>query len=377
MSTILFLASTPLHTFFALGLMQGPFQGAEHVLALVDQPVDARDYIAEALQAAGRPRLKIVRFAPVRQARQGRAVLRQISELAAAQAPSTIAVGNDRRLEFYAALRGCPSAHCSYLDDGLYSYLPHAREDSELRQWLSSARRRIKYGVSVERPALLGGSRAVHDAYVLLPQRVHRGLAGKPVQALRPEWFAAPWVQQVCMGAAALAGFDAVRCADVRTLLLLPHPRFLGTDLALAGRLRALALAHIERGEQVALKAHPGATGIPAHRQLGLSQQGVVEIPPRLPAEVLVPLLSDTLVVSTLTTALLSMTLLGRQLTVRSIAPSSASGSAQRYNEQALDIYRSVGIRELDDAAPLSEAKGKKPPTRSLTLHLNRQPQHE
>jgi len=49
----LFLAATPLHTFFALGLMHGPYRGQAHTLALVDQPAGARDLLGEALQEGG------------------------------------------------------------------------------------------------------------------------------------------------------------------------------------------------------------------------------------------------------------------------------------------------------------------------------------
>jgi len=349
--TTLFLASTPLHVFFSLGLMRGPFKGQAHTLVLIDQRPAERDYIAEALEARSTSKVSVVRFPALLSVGPARRLLREISDFTAALAPSTLAIGNDRRTEFYAAVRGCPGARRTYIDDGLYSYLPRQDAQPVWRQNLSSWRRRLKYGLHVERPSEIGGSQAVQDAYVLLPEQVHSGLKGKPVQPLRPEWFADAWVREVCMTAAVVAGFDAARCEAIRLLLLLPHPRFLQAYPDLRQRIEALARTHAERGDVVALKAHPAGGGIPLHRQLSVPAEGVVEVPARLPVEVLVPLLSGALVVGTLTTALLSMVSLGDRVTVRSVLPQSARGAGRRYNDRAFAVYESVGIRPIDDDA--------------------------
>lgn len=346
----LFIAATPLHAFFSLGLMEGPYREGTRTLALVDQRPQARDYIAEALQASGSPGLSVVRFPILGSLKSARRVLTQITAFTAELAPSTIAVGNDRRVEFYAAIRGCPSARRTYIDDGLYSYLPRQNAKPAWRERFSNWRRTLKYGVALERPSVIGGSCAVQDAYVLLPQRVHAGLVGKPVHAFRPEWFARPWVRQICAGAATAAGLDAARCRGIDLLLLLPHPRFLEAYPQLRRRMETLVAAHVERGEVVALKGHPAAAGKLLQQQLNTPSTGVIEVPARLPVEVLVPLLSGTLVVGSLTTALLSLVLLGDRVSVRSLLPPSAQGAGQRYNEQAARIYESVGIRPFDEA---------------------------
>ncbi len=346
----LFLASTPLHTFFALGLMAGPMRQAPKHLWLIDQPPSARDYLGEALEQSGAVDVKVMRFAALRGTAAARAQLQEMSAQAARIAPATIAVGMDHRLEFYAALRGCPPARRVYLDDGLYSYLPHQHATVPWLERLSNWRRSLKYGLAVERPALVGGSKAVQAAYVLLPGQVHGGLAGKPVRALQPEWFATDAVRQTCVAAAALAGFDAVACAGLGLLLLLPHPRFLQSDPALKERLARLVRDHAERGQTVALKSHPNATQ-PAHLQLGLPEATGGEIPARLPAEVLAPLLDRTVVVGTLTTALLSLSLLGRGLRVYRLpnaapTPSTFEAGAQR-------VYDAAGVMVFD-ATPMA-----------------------
>jgi hypothetical protein len=348
MSKTLFLASTPLHVFFSLGLMRGPFRDGEHTLALMDQRPGDRDYIAEALETAGAGGPRVVRFATLRSFRSARAGLAQISEFTRELAPSTIAIGNDRRAEFYAALRGCPAARRTYIDDGLYSYLPRQDAYPAWRQAISNWRRSLKYGLALERPSAIGASRAVQDGYVLLPQQVHEGLRGKPIEALRPEWFADPWVRETCRAAAARAGFDAAACGAIGLLLLLPHPRFLEDYPDLRRSLEALARGHAARGAVVAVKPHPRAVNTPLERQLELPREGVLPLPARLPIEVLVPLLSGTRVVGSLTTALLSLVLLGDRISVRSLLPPKARGAGQRYNDRAYEVYRSVGIEPLD-----------------------------
>lgn len=342
----LFLASTPLHTFFALGLMAGPFRAGPNRLWLIDQPPGARDHLGEAIEAMRSLTVEVRRFEALRGTAPARAELRQISTLAAQAAPSTIAVGMDHRLEFHAAARGCPAARRIYIDDGLYSYLPHQHAKPAWREWLSNARRSLKYGVRSERPSLVGGSQAVQGAYVLLPGQVHAGLADKPVQALEPGWFAQPVVEQVCLAAADRAGFDASRCASIGLLMLLPHPRFLNADPALKEQLAALARQHRQRGETVALKSHPNAAQ-PAHEQLGLPPGVAIEVPARLPAEVLAPLLQHAKVVGSLTTALLSLALLGHSLQVFHLAGAGAGPATGDFEAGARRVYDAAGVKAL------------------------------
>jgi hypothetical protein len=343
----LFLPTTPLHAFFAVGLMRGPFRDHQHTLALISRLDDTPDHIADALQASATSGVTVVRFPKLKGYGPARRLLGEISACARAIEPSVIAVGNDRRTEFYAAVRGCPSARRIYLDDGLHSYLPHHDVQSAWRRALDVTRRRLRYGLPVERPPMIGGSTAVQEAYVLLPQQVHEGLRGKPVQPLQPSWFADPWVRGICTAAASLAGLDTSLCRSIGLLLLLPHPRFLESYPELRQQIEALAARHAERGELVALKAHPRA-GLPLARQLKVPPHSVVELPALLPIEVLVPLLSGTLVVGSLTTALLSLALLGEHLTVHSLLPPATPGAEGHNNDRTLNIYRSVGIHPFD-----------------------------
>ena len=345
----LYLCSTPLHSFFALGLMNGPWQGHAPTLALIDQHEGARDYLGEALQARSSDPLRLHRFAAIDSQASAQRVLRAISELSRSTQPSTIAVGNDCRLEFYAAVRGCPGAQRVYIDDGLYSYLPHRNARPGWREALSNWRRGLKYRLPLERPSLVGGSRAVQQAYVLLPQQVHAGLACKPVQAMQPAWFAHETTRDICIAAAALAGFDAARCGAIQWLLLLPHPQFLAHGSPWAAQLGALAAAHAARGEVVAVKPHPAAHRMPLREMLPGLPSTAQQLPARLPVEVLLPLLSGTQVVGAMTTALLTLRLLGPNLTVFTL-PASPHQPAPSAAERAVAaICESVGIRPLPD----------------------------
>lgn len=347
MPNTLHLASTPLHSFFSLGLMNGALRDGRQTLAVVDQPDGARDFIAEAIAATPSLGIAVHRYTALSPRVSSAATLQDISRLSRSLKPSTIVVGNDRRLEFYAAVRGCPSARCVYADDGLYSYIPSKDAKPPWRETLSNWRRSIKYGLPLERPSLVGGSRFVHQAYVLLPRHVHAGLAGKPVDALQPEWFSAAATREVCQAAAALAGVDALRCASIRLLLLLPHPRFLGPGSPLVKRLEGLAAMVAARGELVAVKLHPQARNLPLHAMLPTLPADMMEIPARLPAEVLLPVLSGSLVVGAMSTSLLTLHLLGDGLTILTLPLQSQGDAVPTAEQRVLRIYESVGIQPL------------------------------
>jgi len=338
----LFLAATPLHTFFSLGLMYGPMREGRRTLFLINRESDEFDPLGQALAGAGWPGVEVAEF----KAMQGRfSARRSLNELTArvrALAPAAIAIGNDHRLEFYAAIRGAPDARRIYIDDGLYSYLPHRYAKSSWRQGLSNWRRSLKYGLTIERPAFVGGSKAVQSAYVLLPNQVHAGLRAKPLQAFSPAWFAEPAVQQVCMEAAGIAGFDAHRCEALGLLVLLPHQRFIETKPELRQQLTSLVLQRLACGQTVALKSHPRAKR-PAHELLGVRSDAVVEVPAKLPAEVLAPLLRRTQVVGALTTSLLSLSVLGRATRVFRLPDSN--DSLNELELGARRVYDAAGVK--------------------------------
>lgn len=347
MSQTLFLASTPLHTFLSLGLMSGPFAGTACTLALIDRKPSTVDFIADAFEAESFEGSRVHRFPPLAVQGSPRSVLSDVSRFTAAMEPEAIVAGNDRRLEFYAAVRGWPRARRVYVDDGLYSYM--ARE-LVLPRWaerFSNWRRSIKYGLPVERPSRMGGSHAMQQAYVLLPDKVHAGLAGKEVHRLVPEWFSAPEVRAVCAKAMELSGLDPGCVQAFRLLILLPHHRFLGAGSRLVGTLGEVIDRYKGSPGAVAVKRHPASHADAATGEMLKRFGAVVEVPARLPVETLAPLLSDALVVGVQTTGLLSLKLLTRRVEVKSIAADDIRAK-DRFAQETLGIYESAGIVPLD-----------------------------
>lgn len=351
MDSVIYLIASPLHLFVALGLMCGPYRHHRHIVVLINRPSEQRDFLAEALEAECERRASVSRFPVLGRYEPARKTLAEISDFVSRHAPAVIAVGCDEYLEFYAAVRGWPQAKRVFLEDGLYSYLPVRNPKPFWWQAFSDWRRSLKYGVPVERPAYLGGSRAIQESYVFMPRRVHRELARKPVHQLEREWFADPWLRHICVAAAEAAGFNAQRCRSIGLLMLLPRLTLLQQSTELRQRFERLAHAHAKRGGVIAIKRHPRARGTDCGLQLNLPSDQLIEIPPLLPSEALVPLLdADTLVVGALTTALLTVALLADQLRVRSVMSNSGeTGAAARFNDGALHIYQSLGIRSIED----------------------------
>ena len=344
-----FLATTPLHALISLGLMRGPFRDCDNTLALINKPGKGRlDLFAEALGTVRPPGISVMQIPRVRNAGlgPGRSLLNQISAMTRGLSPAVVASGNDRRPEFYAALRGCPSARRIYVDDGMYSYVPNYDIRQTHGQDLLALARRVWSGLATERPSLTGGSVAMQEAYILLPERAHAGLSSKIVHALEPQWFADPWVSRTCAAAAASVGLDIERCRSIGLLLILPHPRLLKTYPELREQIELLASTHALEGKLVALKGHP-ESDTPLEQQLNLPAGDTLQIPPSLPIEALAPLLSGTLVVGALTSALLFLALLGERIDVRNLSFSAKPGNQSLTHDQIQYIYSSVGIQAL------------------------------
>ncbi|MFT4047683.1 MAG: hypothetical protein QM661_13460 [Solimonas sp.] len=344
MTTALFLASTPLHSFWSLGLAHGPFRDGRCALALIDQRDGDRDFIAEVLAARSDTPVREVRRFPrigknvASKLRNARRVIGEVAELSRRLQPAHVVVGNDRRIEFYAALAGTPEAVGAYIDDGMFSYMPmFPRQTPAPLRAGNDAVRRWLYGLPAEHPPFVGGSRAAREAWVMLPELVHQGLRGKTTRGIDAAWFRDEGVRRVCADAVGLAGVDARRIGELRLLLLLPHDAFLRENPDIARQIGRLAREHAARGLPVAFKRHPRSTAT----DTGLLPAGALEIPRRLPVEVLAPLLNDVLVVGTLTTALISLKYLGASTQVRSLSQKSV-------RPDAAAVYAAAGIAALD-----------------------------
>lgn len=346
MSSVLFLSSTPLHSLWSLGIAAGAFGGARCALALIDQRDGDRDFIAEVIaDTRPAPFVETRRFAqigkkPLQKLTQARTRMREVMAYAREFMPGYVAVGNDRRAEFHAALAACPGAVGAYLDDGTASYSALAAEavaKSAAARALANGFRSLLYGVPTEREPYLGISRAVKEAWVVLPDQVHEGLRAKPLNQIRGEWFQLPVVQTVCAEANLRAGLDPRALDGIQLLLALPHDSLMREQPEIRTHLQRLADQTLAAGGTVAIKRHPRSREL----ALDLPEQRVIEVPQRLPLEILAPLLSGTEVVGMLTSALIYLRHLGADVTVSTLVPPKFQG------HPLLDIYRAVGVRMI------------------------------
>ena len=346
MSNVLFLASTPLHTLWALGIANGAFAGDRCALALIDQRDGDRDFIAEVLaEQLPSPFVETCRFAqigkkPLQKLTHARTRVREVMNYARQFKADYVAVGNDRRAEFHAVLAACPNAIGAYLDDGTGSYSALAAKTvtkSASVRMVANGFRSLIYGVPTEREPYLGVSKAVDEAWVMLPNLVHEGLRAKPLRQIHADWFQKPLVQSICYEASFRAGLDRRALDGIQLLLVLPHDNLMRDQPDVRRRLQQLADQTLSTGGTVAIKRHPRSQ----ETMLELPADGYIEIPQRLPLEILAPVLKGTEVVGMLTSALIYLRCLGTDVRVSSLMPPNFS------DNPIMKIYESVGVQLL------------------------------
>lgn len=353
MQTVLFLSSAPQHSLWYLGLATGPFRNARCALAQTHWREDRHDYLIEAMSSGPQALFAEFKSFPKLVTRlsdrisHGRRVLESITGYAERLQPDYVIVGNDKHPEFYAALRGAPHAVGAYVDDGWGTY--RSLDDPfgglsvaarELKYMLSVWARFLSFGVMTERPALVGGSHRVREAWVMAPEYVNAALSQKILRPMETSWFRDQRVIAACARAVGLSGLDPDLLAKVRLLLVLPHDAFMRRHPELRPALEQLALDHAGSGETVAYKHHPRSRV----EGLRLPAERCLEIPNRLPAEILAPLLGDTLVVGVMTSALIFLPRLQPGIRVQAIVP------RESISDPITRIYRKVGVDVLEHA---------------------------
>lgn len=351
MTSLVLIATSPLHLFLTLGLLNGPLRGYRCAVAIVDATPGQPDYLVEALRS-DTPTVTVVEtFFVLNRHGAARATLARIASFVASHAPDVLATGTEK-IEYFAAVQAAPRAQGLYIDDGLYSYLPSRFEAPAWRQAWDNLRHSLKYRMQVDQSALLGSARSIDDAYVLLPAHVHAGLARKRIHRLQPDWFAGEPLRTICRRAAALAGFEAERVRRITLLVLIPKPDLLEHSPALRKGLSWLVSDQYQRGGLVAIKRHPRAKGSGIGIDLPSdAATNLMEIPQRLPVECLAPLLGPgTRVVGALTTGLITLALLGDRLEVATLEVPPPEGDAltARFIDGADAVLRSAGVGRLD-----------------------------
>lgn len=342
--TVLFVCSSPLHSLWALALAAGPFADARRVLWAFEPGGDQPDFIVEALRANGLgPFSEIETTGTLTRddepdTRLIRTALRQMQDRARAIAPDVILAGNDRTRQFQAIAVAVRGAAVTYMDDGTGSYVPlPALKPSigrTLKRWRNLVRRRFRYGFSYDKPRQLGMTRRVKAAWVAFPEHVHPGLRTKTLHRLEAGWLREESTRRICRDAVRLAGLDPERLAGLDLLLLLPRDSQIDETPGLRAQLESIARDVIARGGRLAIKRHPRSSAM----TLAIDPQSCIDIPPRLPVEILAPLLSRVRVVGALTSALIYLPWLGAEVSVEAIVPAGAE------EHPVVQFYRALGI---------------------------------
>lgn len=338
----LFLVSTPLHALWTLAIARGRFADHRVVLARIDARAGTHDPLVDAIrELLPPPFVEVVEFPeigkrPLQKFRNARRVMRELRGFVAERHFRYVAVGNDRRAEFYAALAESPGAIGAYLDDGTASYAPPPRRQRPFEGVGNRVRSRL-YGMPTEKPDALGTARAVRDAWVLMPTQVREGLAEKRLQRIEPAWLRDPWVQAVCERAIERAGLDPRSVSGLRRLLILPHDQLLREDAALRAQFEQQARQAVEVGEPLAIKRHPRSAGL----ALELPREGWIDLPNRLPLEILAPLLREVRALGTYSSSLIYLRTLGANVEVAALVPRAYVGTS------LAELFGSLGIAEL------------------------------
>ncbi|MEX2525578.1 MAG: hypothetical protein WD750_11525, partial [Gammaproteobacteria bacterium] len=183
-------------------------------------------------------------------------------------------------------------------------------------------------------PELVGAANAVREAWVMEPAHVHGKLATKKLRRIETSWFRDPRIVNICSRAIELSGLEPARLESVGLVLLIPHKNFLKQEPGLTAGIERLAREHADRGETVAYKYHPNSWG----QELELPRDQCLEIPQRLPVEILSPWLSNAVVAGSMTSSLIFLPRLNPGIQPRALVlPSN--------REHPLNlVYRKLGI---------------------------------
>ncbi len=356
----LFMVSTPLNLFMASVVALDKKANTEssnqthYELCFIDQPgVSSHIYIDAVKSWADSPFEKVHVFPSrtknvMKKLCNRRWSFRKLRSILDELEPDTIAVGNDRRVEFqYAMYYATYSSHHPrgiYLDDGTFTYV--GRKSREVRDvWIDKALKKLFYGFWWQQPESVGASEWVDDAYVAFPDLVHETLKQKVLHEINAKQFEADSMKSFSRNLLEKFDIDSNELGSLDIVITLPHASLVGDNSRYSGVMRRLVKDLSRQGKRVGIKYHPRQTG---SDPLGLAREtGVVLLPAVLAFEVLLPGLGDAIIIGDVSTTLLSSKWLRPTLRVIAIANSS-------YQEQFLELFKTLNIDVVDDVSALA-----------------------
>lgn len=340
-----FMSSTPLHSLWSLGIATNNDTLVSE-LWLIDKPLNARDFIFEALEAEDldifKKHIKFQRIgkSPWQKIFHARKVANHIKKETQRAQLEKIFIGNDKRIEFHAAYNSKCDVIGAYLDDGTASYtkVPKGYGQSKTVSTLvGNLYRRILYGSWTPKNKFLGTTSSISEAHLLMPEIAHSVLATKQLHQIKPEWFKHPKVLKICSKACELANLDNEKLQAAKLILCLPNDKLFADHPYILKTFENIALQHIMNGGKVAIKKHPRSEAV----KLDIDPSKTVEIPQELPLEILAPLLINTEVIGVVTSSLIYFKALGTGVKTTTIVPNHLQ------DNPILEIYRKLGINEL------------------------------
>ncbi|CAA0125236.1 Uncharacterised protein [BD1-7 clade bacterium] len=233
--THLFLVSTQFNALMAASVAHS--LDARCVLMFIDQkrPVDLA------------PWENLGCFANVSDAGNRQAAMAQLQELCSGGEIGHIYTGNDRRIEFQAAMIAAGSdAKGHYLDDGLYSYTGFSK--NVIADCAEFCIKSLRYRMALKRPPFIGGSRWISEAHLLFPDHALPGFRSKSISAIDREAFLQVSKQQSARMHLSLPH----SLSDYQRLVLLPHSSVISAAFA-----EHMNQKLAESDETTLVKTHP------------------------------------------------------------------------------------------------------------------------
>lgn len=264
-----------------------------------------------------------------------KAELDRLGETLRGLRPSSIATGNDRRIEFLYAMHRArldQNVVGVYMDDGLYSYVEHTKP-----WWQETILHRLAgmmvYGTWYRRWRTVGASPLIGRAYLAFPELACPPVAGKNPLPLPLHLSREPEMTALASGMLEQSGYKADSLASLEAILVVPHISLLKKDSRLSDRIRGLVGRWFAEGKTVGIKNHP-RNPPEALKRIGCEEKGI-RLPSGVAFEALLPLLGSVVVAGAASTVLLSCRWLRPDIDVYCLDTDS----------ETVQLYKRLGVK--------------------------------
>jgi len=262
---------------------------------------------------------------------------------------SQVFVGNDRHVEFqylaYRLQKEIPALKSVYLDEGLYSYIGRKASNSFAERVIDQGLKRLVYGAWWQTPKTIGASRYIDEAWLAYPKQACSILQSKPCYQLPSEGFdslvfkefIACWGQLFNLPEGLGKVNFILTITDEKNFIKFPNYQQSMADLV---------MTLVTQGKRVAVKYHPNAN---QQDLLGLSKLSdqVIILPSELPFEILLPLLSESILIAEFSSTLITSRLLRPKMPVWSIVHASQNVPEELSHLCSVLEIMSFSIEEL------------------------------